>query len=65
MRVVGSAYATDYSPAAGLISSVVDLAKFDISLDEDRLLAPATKADMLAPAIPTSRLNTDQMYGLG
>ncbi len=64
-EVVGSAYATDYSAAAGLISSVADLAKFDIALDEDRLLAPQTKAEMLAPAIPTSRANPDQMYGLG
>ena len=64
-EVVRSAYATDYSPAAGLISSVVDLAKFDIALDEDRLLAPETKAEMLAPAISTSGTNTDQMYGLG
>ena len=64
-ELVGAAYATDYSPAAGLISSVVDLAKFDIALDEDRLLARETTAEMLAPAISTSGAGTDQMYGLG
>jgi CubicO group peptidase (beta-lactamase class C family) len=64
-QVVGSAYPTDYSAAAGLISSVVDIAKFDIALDEDRLLAPETKAEMLSPAISTIGASTDQMYGLG
>jgi len=52
-----------FMPAAGLISTVTDLAKFDIALDQDHFLLPETKAKMFAPTIST----TGQVlpYGIG
>ena len=56
-----------YSPApveaaSGIVSTVVDLAKFDAALDDNTLLKPALKWDMWAPAI--SQLGPTP-YGLG
>jgi CubicO group peptidase (beta-lactamase class C family) len=64
-QVVGSAYPLSYSPAAGLISSVVDLAAFDAALDYNLLLKEETRAEMMTPVTATSSGTTDQMYGLG
>ena len=49
--------------AAGLISTVEDLARFDIALDRDQLLQPETADRMFTPA----RLNSGEAapYGLG
>jgi CubicO group peptidase (beta-lactamase class C family) len=38
------------SPANGVVSTVLDLAKFDAAIDRDVLLPPATKAAMWTPA---------------
>jgi len=52
-----------FTPAAGMISTVTDLVKFDIALDQDQFLLPETKAKMFEPTIST----TGQVlsYGLG
>jgi CubicO group peptidase (beta-lactamase class C family) len=60
---VPGAYSLHFSPAAGLLSSVTDLAKFDIALDKDQLLDPATKEQMMTPAISTN--GKPLIYGLG
>ena len=54
-----------FSAAAGLISTVADLAKFDIALDQNVLLTEETKAEMLAPAVSTVPNRTDLSHGLG
>jgi CubicO group peptidase (beta-lactamase class C family) len=51
------------SPANGVVSTVLDLAKFDAAIDRDVLLPPATKAAMWTPALaPDGR---SFPYGLG
>lgn len=52
-----------FSPAAGLVASVRDLARISIALDEDRFLDPATKAEMLSPTIEIH--GPTKTYGLG
>jgi CubicO group peptidase (beta-lactamase class C family) len=54
-----------HNPGAGLISSVSDLAKFDIALDRSLLLGEAAKAEMFTPAFSTYHNQPDRMYGLG
>jgi hypothetical protein len=44
---------------------VVDLARFDIALDQNVLLAEETKAEMLAPAVSTVPGRADLSHGLG
>jgi CubicO group peptidase (beta-lactamase class C family) len=62
-RVVRSEFPSHFSPSAGLMGSVRDLATISIGLDRDRFLAPATKEIMLSPSIviPGDSLS----YGLG
>jgi len=43
-----------FMPAAGLISTVTDLAKFDIALDQNQFLLPETKAKMFEPTVSTT-----------
>jgi len=52
-----------FMPAAGLISTVTDLANFDIALDQDQFLLAETKAKMFEPTVS----NTGQTlpYGIG
>jgi CubicO group peptidase (beta-lactamase class C family) len=52
-----------FSPAAGLVSSVRDLASISIALDADQLLDPATKEIMLSPSIDIN--GPERTYGLG
>ncbi|UCF20451.1 MAG: beta-lactamase family protein [Gemmatimonadota bacterium] len=49
--VVPSFHERHFSPAAGLISSVRDVADFSIALDQNLLLAPETKELMLTPTV--------------
>jgi len=49
--------------AAGLISTVVDLAKFAAAIEADELVAAETKAEMFAPTVLNS--GADGPYGLG
>lgn len=62
-QVVPSGYPRHFSPAAGLISSVRDLAQISIALDQDRLMDPETKALMLSPSIAID--GDEKTYGLG
>ncbi len=56
-------YQDSYSAAAGLISTVVDLAKFDAALDANTLLMAATREQMWTPTVSTSGQTLP--YGLG
>ena len=58
-------YQTYHNPAAGMLSSVTDLAKFDIALDQGLLLGNAAKNEMFSPAYSTYQNRQDLMYGLG
>lgn len=60
---VPGAYSLHFSPAAGLLSSVTDLARFNIALDQDQLLKPQTREQMMSPAISAS--GKPLIYGLG
>jgi CubicO group peptidase (beta-lactamase class C family) len=62
-QVVRAARLRHFSPAAGLVTSVRDLARISIALDQDRLLGPATKDEMLSPTIEIH--GPDRTYGLG
>ncbi|MEZ4868030.1 MAG: serine hydrolase domain-containing protein [Caldilineaceae bacterium] len=62
-NLVPGRYPDQFSTAAGLISTVIDLAKFDIALDQDKLLRPATKARMFTPTVSTN--GAVLPYGLG
>ncbi len=64
-NIVGGVYPAGFSPAAGLISTVVDVAKFDIALDRGILLGNEVKEQMLEPAVSTYEDRNDLMYGLG
>jgi len=64
-EIVPGRYYEGVNTAVGLVSTVVDLAKFDIALDQNILLNEKTKANMLAPAIPIYPGRTDLMHGLG
>ena len=62
-QVLPSARLRHFSPAAGLVSSVRDLARISIALDGDQLLDPATKEEMLSPTIAIN--GPSKTYGLG
>ena len=49
--------------AGGVVSTVIDLAKFDISLDQGKLISAKSRAEMMTP----TRLNNGKTapYGLG
>ena len=61
--VVPGRYEQHYNPAAGLMSTVIDLAKFDIALDQNVLVSEETKAQMFTPA--ASNAGVELPYGLG
>ena len=62
-QVIPEGYFRHFSPAAGLVASVRDLAAISIALDQDRFLDPATKELMLSPSIEID--GPDKTYGLG
>ena len=62
-QVVPSGRLRHFSPAAGLVSSVRDVAAISIALDADEFLDPATKEIMLSPTIEIN--GPDRTYGLG
>ncbi len=64
-EIVPGMYQLTHSPAAGMVSSVVDLAAFDIALDRGELLPDTRTAEMFTPAVATSPGRTDVAYGLG
>ena len=64
-RVAEGGYQSGFSPAAGLIASVSDLAKFDIALDRNALIGKESQEAMFAPAYSTHEGREDLAYGLG
>jgi CubicO group peptidase (beta-lactamase class C family) len=62
-KVIGGQYPDHFSTAAGLISTVEDLAKFDAAMDKNLLVSPEAKATMFAPTISTD--GSELPYGLG
>jgi CubicO group peptidase (beta-lactamase class C family)/uncharacterized membrane protein len=64
-NLIPGMYQLYHNAAAGMISSVNDLAKFDIALDQGLLLGEAAKSEMHAPAVSTYKNRSDLMYGLG
>jgi CubicO group peptidase (beta-lactamase class C family) len=54
-----------FSAASGLLSTVNDLAKFDIALDQNVLLDEQTRDEMLAPGVPIYPDRTALTHGLG
>ena len=61
--IVDGHYPIIFTPASGLVSSVADLVRFDVALDEGRLVPEAARARMFAPAVtPGGR---ELPYGLG
>jgi CubicO group peptidase (beta-lactamase class C family) len=62
-QVIPSGFLRHFSPSAGLVTSVRDLAAISIALDQGRLLTPANKQLMLTPSIEID--GPDKTYGLG
>lgn len=58
-----TAYPSYFGTAAGLTSSVIDVARFSLALDADVLLTPATKALAFAPTLNAA--GGTLPYGLG
>ena len=56
-------YPIHFSPAAGLVSTVIDLLKFSIALDNDLLISAKSKELMFTPTI--SNGGAELPYGLG
>jgi CubicO group peptidase (beta-lactamase class C family) len=64
-NIIPGMYQLYHNAGAGLISSVTDLAKFDIALDQGLLLGGSAMAEMFTPAYSTYNNRQDLMYGLG
>jgi len=62
-EIVRGAYPTPFSAAAGLISTVLDLARFDVALDRGALVSPQTREVMFTPAVSIG--GRELPYGLG
>ncbi len=62
-QFVPSSYRTQLSAAAGMVSTVLDLAKFDAALDDDHLVSAASREAMFTPAVSDSGQRLP--YGLG
>lgn len=60
---VSSSYPVTLSASAGIISTVLDLAKFDAGMDQNRIVSAESKAAMFTPAI--SNNGNPLPYGLG
>lgn len=56
-------YPTGFSVSAGLMSSVVDMAKYDIAIDQSRFLTKETQRLAFTPMVSTNGENLP--YGLG
>lgn len=52
-EIIPGMYQLYHNPAAGLISSVNDLARFDVALDLNLLLSEESRAQMFTPAFST------------
>ena len=56
-------YPTYFGTSGGLVSTVIDMSKFSIALDNDLLLKPESKKLMFTPAV--SNDGSELPYGLG
>lgn len=61
--VLGEYPPPNLGAGAGIISTVLDLAKFDVALDTDKLISSKSKNEAFTPAMLNSGENTP--YGLG
>jgi len=61
--IVRSKYPPRFSTAAGLISTVLDMAKYDIAIDHNRFLTRETQQLAFTPAVSTK--GESLPYGLG
>ncbi len=62
-NVVKGKYPTHFSVSAGLMSSVLDMAKYDIAIDQNRFVTKATQQLAFTPTVSTKGENLP--YGLG
>ena len=60
---VSSSYPVELSSSAGMISTVLDLAKFDVAMDRNLVVSQESKAAMFTPTISNS--GKPLPYGLG
>jgi CubicO group peptidase (beta-lactamase class C family) len=60
---VPSSYPVKLSASAGMVSTVIDLAKFDVAMDQNLIVSEETKQAMFTPTISTSGKLLP--YGLG
>jgi CubicO group peptidase (beta-lactamase class C family) len=60
---VPSTYPVKLSTSAGIVSTVMDLAKFDVAMDRDMIVSEASKEAMFTPTRSTSGKTLP--YGLG
>ena len=60
---VPSSYPVKLSSSAGMISTVLDLAKFDVAMDRNLIVSEESKAKMFTPTISNSGKRSP--YGLG
>lgn len=58
-----SSYPITLTAAAGMVSTVLDLAKFDVAMDQNRLVSSASKKAMFTPAVSSDGRTLP--YGLG
>lgn len=61
--VVKGRYETSFSASGGLISTVLDMAEYDIAISQNRLLRPETREMAFTPFV--SRAGERLPYGLG
>ncbi len=62
-NIVKSAYPTHFSTSAGLISSVLDMAKYDIAIDQNRFIKKEIQQLAFTPTVSTK--GEALPYGLG
>lgn len=62
-NIVKGKYPTNFSVSAGLISSVLDMAKYDIAIDRNRFVTKETQQLAFTPAVSTK--GEKLPYGLG
>jgi len=62
-EVIEGEYPQHFSASAGLISTVVDMAIFDIAIDQNALVGQETKEQMFTPTVSTT--GAELPYGFG
>ena len=62
-EIVKGQYPTHFSTSAGLMSSVLDMAKYDIAIDQNRFVTKATQQLAFTPMVSTK--GETLPYGLG